>query len=166
MKAGRPAALPEAPLFLLNSNQQIRLADDFTSGQAEVWCRDTLVLYHYETKWDAVAAVESFNTNNINILYNELFLAPILLIINQIGDENPVSKKSIYTVLIALLLAGSAWAGERAKTSEEIALPAIKISKTKDKTDTRRFAAADKDKAAAVKNKKSSKADGVEPQPM
>lgn len=95
-----------------------------------------------------------------------MLLASKLLVLGQIGDENPVSKKSIYTVLIAVLLAGSAWAGERAKTSEEIALPAIKISKTKRQTDTRRFAAADKDKAAAVKNKKSSKADVVVTQPM
>jgi len=77
-----------------------------------------------------------------------------------------VSKKSIYTVFFAVLLAGSAWAGETAKTSEEISLPAIKISKTTPKSDTRCFAAADKDKAAAVQNKKSNKADVVEPQPM
>ncbi len=43
----------------------MRLADDVLARQAMVWCSDTLVLYHHETKRDSAVGVKSFNFNNI-----------------------------------------------------------------------------------------------------
>lgn len=78
-----------------------------------------------------------------------------------------MSKKNICNIFIMVLLAGSVWAGEPAKaTEQEIALPAIKISKTTKETETQRCAAFGKDTVTADKNKMSVEANVVTAQPL
>jgi hypothetical protein len=80
------------------------------------------------------------------------------------GDQYPVTKKRIVTVLTFVVLAGMAWAGEPAKANEEeITLPAIKISKIKNDQPAHNYALAKKDSGKADQSgKKDIPADKVE----